>query len=627
MGKDIKSDRDRWGNRFGFIMASVGAAIGFGNVWRFPSLAYKYGGGAFFIPYLMALFFIGIPILIMEIALGQYYQAGDSGVFISMHKRLGGTGLASISCGYFITLYYVPLITWVIHAFFDTFGDYAWDGSQIEFKNGTGIPNSNETHFNNTLRETFDGTGYFVLNIIGAATVEDGMATKLVPANVGYLFLTWACIYGCVAFGVKIEGYITYFTMGFPIVLLFVFLGITASLDGAEDGIKAYIGVWDMSVLSDQPECWSEAVSQIFFSIGVTLGIMTAFGSHCDRNAPALVNSVAIALGNSFFSFIAGFMVFSAVGSLAHTKDVDISEIKSATFSLVFGTVPQVLDSLSGGKHLVRLFFLFLFLLGIDSAFALTEAVVTVVKDTTYCENVPRWQVAGGVCLFGYLAGLLYVTDAGLNYLDVVDHYVNFILILVGFFECYAVGWAFDIEKQIEDYGALAVIGMNVGTFLSVFVASLFWFGAKSMGGGFAALLLIYSITMWPVIVHIDNRDKIYGLYFGNITKLVDTLSPVVGPFPLIVVIFIKHIISPILLILFVNLSSSGKFGKYGGYDFYPYQALGIGCIIYAMLLFLIGVFVPSFYKGFKAADNIEDIQAKDGVEANIQAKEGVIEA
>lgn len=609
---EIEKSRDRWGNRFSFIMASVGAAIGFGNVWRFPSLAYEYGGGAFFIPYLLALFFIGIPILVMEVALGQFYQAGDLGVFMSMNKRLAGTGLASVSCSFFVTLYYVPLIAWVLNAFFDTFSDYAWDGSQDV---------------------DFDGTTYVTDSIIGGSSVSNGFATRMVPANVGYLLISWICVYSCIAFGIKVEGYITYFTMGFPIILLFVFLIICASLPGAENGIKAYIGEWDLSVLSDQPACWSTAVSQIFFSIGVTFGIMTAFGSHCDRNAPAFENSVIIALANSFFSFIAGFMVFSAVGGLAFIKDVDISEINTGGFGLVFGTVPEVLDSLTGGRHLVRLFFLFLFLLGIDSAFALTESSVTVLCDTTYFSGKPRKQVAGVVCIIGFLAGLLFVTDAGLSFLDVVDYYVNFIMMLVGFFECYAVGWAFDIETQIADYGVAAVVLLNVGSFLSVFVASILWFALDEplVFGGWLTGILIYLACFAGVFFSIkkqkdlEMKDNLYGLYFGNVTKLCDTLRPVVGFLPLVWAVFIKLIIAPIILLLFINLVFSGNFGTYGEYATLPYQTLGIISIVIPMGMFLAGVFAPNLYNGFIAAKSMDEIKVVD--EIAVQDKVVVDEA
>ncbi|KAL7526733.1 hypothetical protein ACHAXR_001626, partial [Thalassiosira sp. AJA248-18] len=115
--------RERWSSRAAFYFAAVGSAVGFGNVWRFPSLVYTYGGGAFFIPYVLALVLIGIPILVLEIALGQFYETGDVGVFGSIHKRLRGVGLTSVACGFMLVTYYSMLLAWVCNAFFDSFGD------------------------------------------------------------------------------------------------------------------------------------------------------------------------------------------------------------------------------------------------------------------------------------------------------------------------------------------------------------------------------------------------------------------------------------------------------------------------------------------------------------------------
>lgn len=141
---DNEPTRDRWTSRLAFYFAAVGAAVGFGNIWRFPSLAADYGGGAFFIPYLMALFLIGIPILILEISLGQvsqykiedfflltfceqFYQTGDVGVFGSFNRRWKGVGVSSVSLAYMVVTYYAVLIAWVINGFFDTFtADAPW---------------------------------------------------------------------------------------------------------------------------------------------------------------------------------------------------------------------------------------------------------------------------------------------------------------------------------------------------------------------------------------------------------------------------------------------------------------------------------------------------------------------
>jgi len=262
-----------------------------------------------------------------------------------------------------LNTYYIVLIAWVINAFFDSWSDEApWGNPDL------------------TGDEAF---GYFYGDIIGASTVpDDGRPSRLVGRNVGYAFMTWTIVFLCVAWGVKWTGRVAYFTMGLPIVLLFVFLGKAASLEGAQDGIREYIGIWDMSVLTSQGEVWSVACSQIFFSIGLTFGILTAFGSHCPRSEPAVANATVVALANSMFSFIAGFAVFAALGHLAVLQDTEVSELGFAGFGLVFGTWPVVFSKLPGGIHWVRLIFFNLFCLGIDSAFAFLEAFITVLHDT-----------------------------------------------------------------------------------------------------------------------------------------------------------------------------------------------------------------------------------------------------
>ena len=211
--------------RFTHSFAAVGAAVGFGNVWRFPALAADYGGGAFFIPYLLALFLIGIPLLMLEIGLGQYYQTGDVGVFGSFHRRWKGVGLCSVACAFILVTYYSVLIAWVINAFFDSFGGRdPWADEGV------------------TGGEAID---YFINKLIGADTLgSDGRPTRMVWANVGYSALAWFCIWACLAGGTKWTGRITYLTMGIPIVLLFVFLFTSVTLEGANDGVKEYIGRW-----------------------------------------------------------------------------------------------------------------------------------------------------------------------------------------------------------------------------------------------------------------------------------------------------------------------------------------------------------------------------------------------
>jgi len=182
-----------------------------------------------------------------------------------------------------------------------------------------------------------------------------------------------------------------------------------------------------MDVLTERPDVWSEAVSQIFFSIGVTFGIMTAFGSYNEKNEPAVLHSFVIACANSMFSFISGFAVFAALGHLSTVEGVPVKDLPFKGFSLVFGTWPVVFGTLPGGEHWVRLLFFNLFLLGIDSGFGLLEGSLTAAADTVYLSRFKKWQLSAVMCVVGWLFSIIYCTDAGLNFLDAVDFYINFV--------------------------------------------------------------------------------------------------------------------------------------------------------------------------------------------------------
>ena len=181
------------------------------------------------------------------------------------------------------------LILLVGSAFFDSFGDE--DPWAKEGGDGT---------------EAMD---YFFTQIVGwdTARKETLRPTRLVGANVGYSALVWFCVWLCLAFGTEWTGRVAYITMGLPILFLFIFLFRSVALSGASDGIEEYIGKWEMDILKDEPQVWSRAVSQIFFSLSTTMGTMPAYGSHCPRGEPAVLNSIVIGVSNCMFSFISGF--------------------------------------------------------------------------------------------------------------------------------------------------------------------------------------------------------------------------------------------------------------------------------------------------------------------------------
>jgi uncharacterized membrane protein YqjE len=414
-------------------------------------------------------------------------------------------------------------------------------------------------------------------------------------------------------------GRITYFTMGLPIILLFVMLGKAVSLEGSEEGIQQYLSS-DWSVLVDRPEVWPKAVSQIFFSIGINFGMMTAYGSHCHRDEPAFLNSSVIAASNSLFSFIAGFAVFAALGHLAYLEDTPINDLGISGFGLIFGSWPVVLGTLPGGAHWVRLLFFMLFCLGIDSAFSFVEAALTSFGDTVFLGRVDKRIVALILVLAAWLASFLYATDAGLMFLDTVDYYINFVMLLVGFAKCSAAGWFYNIDEQIDNLGASLVYSFMATTFGSVFLACILWFSIRDeetpLVAGFVGLIVLYALGMVFVgwLMHKKLREcpglwnwksMCYDLMFRNVMDLRDDLSGVVGYIPSVWAVLIKFFIPPILLVLFfvgcAGKSSTGQteFGHYSGYPL-QYQMLGIMTVVFVGFLVISSLVMPRLYSRFQ---------------------------
>uniref|UniRef100_A0A7S4AC14 Transporter n=3 Tax=Pseudo-nitzschia australis TaxID=44445 RepID=A0A7S4AC14_9STRA len=583
--------REFWSSATAFYFATAGAAIGFGNVWRFPGLSVKYGGGAFFIPYLLAIFFIGIPLTVLELGFGQFFQTGDIGVFGGFHPRLRGVGVCSLACSFMVSSYYIVLIGWVVNAFVSS-----WDEDAPWGKPGlTGEEAAN----------------YFYNDIVGINTVTDSdlMPTRIVGANVGYTALVWILVYLSLFYNLKTTGRITYVTMGLPFVLLFVFLGRAATLPGASDGVYAYIGKWDTSVLKTDTEVWSVACSQVFFSIGLTFGLLTSFGSHCRRDEPVLFNACVIVTLNSMYSVISGFAIFCALGHLAQMASVSILDLPFQSYDLVFGTWPVVLGTLPGGIHWVRLLFFNLFMLGIDSAFAFTEALITVLQDTVIFKDTPRHVLLVGCIVPNFSLSLLYCTDSGLYFMDVIDFYINFVMLLVGFLEAFGAAWACGMPELYKNIGVKPTISYMMANFFPLLIACGFWFDNHDLWigfivwvGGWVLGCLVTHVFLMERMVQQPEEWTVGSIWFecayGNISRLRDQIQPVIGYIPFIWVVLMKNFIPQVLVLLFVNLCASpGGAGTYGGYAIRPYQLLGLLSFIFAIFLFLVGLLVPEIYE------------------------------
>jgi len=268
-----------------------------------------------------------------------------------------------------------------------------------------------------------------------------------------------------------------------------------------------------------------------------------------------------------------------------------------------------------------------------DSAFAFLEAMVTVLQDTRYFKDTPKHLLLLLPCTVGWLFSIIYCTDAGLNFLDVVDFYINFVMLIVGFFEAFGSGWAYGMVHQMKLLGTAPVVAYFGANFLSVLVACALWFGVKgehSVWSGFVGLIATYSCGMAVTTFYLSKRLAQDGNYtwesiwwelsFGNIVRLRNRIQPVIGAVPFLWCFLIKQFIPHILIILFINLATSetengdALFGNYGGYEKQPFQALGILSFVFTLVIVIIGVIFPKIYETLALAQ-VDDYDANDDAE------------
>jgi len=229
--------------------------------------------------------------------------------------------------------------------------------------------------------------------------------------------------------------------------------------------------------------------------------------------------------------------------------------------------------------------------------------------------------------LTGFFISFLYCTDAGLSYFDVIDFYINFLLLIIGLFETFAVGWVYGIEDQVSKFGAKAVLGHAFSNFGAVFAACGLWWGLEknAVGLGFLVFFLFWICGMVVTKFVFLKDGNYYELAFGNILELREKLKTVVGFVPVVWCYLIKQIIPHILLILLVNLCASdngeGKpnFGYYGGYASAPYQILGILSFCFAAFLFLLGAVYPPAFNWLQPYKKIDEQVDKTSKEENLE--------
>ncbi|NXD19129.1 S6A13 protein, partial [Spelaeornis formosus] len=452
-------ERGQWNNKLEYVLSVAGEIIGLGNVWRFPYLCYKNGGGAFFIPYLIFLFTCGIPVFFLETALGQYTSQGGVTAWRRICPLFEGIGYASQVIVVLLNFYYIIVLAWALFYLFSSFTiDLPWGSCDHEWNTGNcmELQKANST-FNVTSENATSPVIEFwerrVLKISDGIQHLGGLRWELALC----LLLAWIICYFCIWKGVKSTGKVVYFTATFPYVMLIVLLIRGVSLPGASQGILFYLYP-DISRLGD-PQVWMDAGTQIFFSYAICLGCLTALGSYNKYHNNCYRDCVALCFLNSGTSFVAGFAIFSILGFMAEEQGVPIAEVAESGPGLAFIAYPRAVVMLPFSPLWACFFFLMVVLLGLDSQFVCVESLVTALVDmypTIFRKKNRRETLILLVSVLSYLVGLVMLTEGGMYVFQLFDYYAasGMCLLFVAIFETLCIAWVYGAERfydNIED--------------------------------------------------------------------------------------------------------------------------------------------------------------------------------
>lgn len=414
--------REQWGSRAGFILAAVGSAIGLGNIWRFPYMAYENGGGAFFIPYLFAMLTAGIPFMILEFSMGQKYRGSAPKTLSKIHDKFEWLGWFQVGVAAVIAVYYVAVIGWAISYFGMSFTQ-SWGSDTNAFFFGE----------------------YLQLGGDNSPTALGSIQWKIAAA----MLIAWAITYAAIVSGVK-AGIERASKIMMPILFIMVLLliGRMIFLPGALDGVNYmfepdFSKIWDVKV-------WAAAYGQIFFTLSIGFAIMLAYSSYLPEKSDITNNAFMTVLINCGFSILAGIMIFSVLGYMAQEQGKPLTEVVSAGVGLAFVTLPAAINLLPAPYILGPLFFLALVVAGLSSHISIMEAVTSAIIDKL---KWSRKKAANVVVGLGVVVSMAFATNGGLLLLDLVDHFANNVGIMVGaLVEVVLMAWMLNKVPSVREY-------------------------------------------------------------------------------------------------------------------------------------------------------------------------------
>lgn len=385
--------REEWTGQAGFILSAIGSAVGLGNIWRFPGVAYENGGGAFLIPYLIALLSAGIPILFLDYAIGHRLRGSAPLAFRRITGWFEAVGWFQVTICFVIAIYYAAIIAWALSYFVFSF-DLRWGA---------------------------DPRGFFLGEYlkVGDPSLTGSFVPGVLIPMIGVWVVALIALAGGIAKGIERVNVIA-----MPVLLLaFGALVVRALfLDGAMDGLNTlFTPNW--GALGD-PNVWIAAYGQVFFSLSIAFGIMVTYSSYRKRRSNLTSPGLVVAFANSGFELLAGIGVFAALGFLAFEQGVAVGDLEGLTGPILsFVTFPAIISQMPGGTIFGVLFFGSLVIAGFTSLVSILQVISAGFQDKF------GWNARTAAIRLGSVMAVISIvgfsTTSGLLALDTVDQWSN----------------------------------------------------------------------------------------------------------------------------------------------------------------------------------------------------------
>ncbi|XP_033756245.1 sodium- and chloride-dependent glycine transporter 2-like [Pecten maximus] len=549
---DDNEDEERtvWSKKIEGLLSLVGLCVGLGNMWRFPYLCMRNGGGAFLIPFILCLLLCGFPIFFLEVSLAQF-TGKDALHTWEACPIFRGIGHGMVIATIILTFYYNANTTWIMYYLGSSFTsplpwrscDNDWNTeycistrpsnileqvsniSNVYVSNGismteniTGRQSSNltnpETHMKHeyvTSEEEF--WQYKVLEMSSGIDVLGH-----IPWHLAVCFLAgWTLVTLCLVKGVKSMGKVVYVTATLPYILLTVILIRASFLPGAMDGILFFLTP-DFEKLKE-PQVWVEAALQVFYSLCPAWGQLIIIASYNKFHNNCYRDSILLTILGEGTSIYGGFVVFAVIGYMAHDANLPISTVVKSGPGLCFVVYPEALAKLPLPNVWSVMFFLMLLSVALDSQFACAEMIIAAITNHFRVLRKRQLLVNVCVCMTCFLFGLFFCTQAGIYVYQLLDWYVAVSLPVLGFIECMIFGWIYGAERFSRD------VYMMLGRGIPVFVRICWCFVNPIV------LLVLFVFTF------VSYKPPTYGDYeYPAYVNLVGWFIGLLPLFPVVII-------------------------------------------------------------------------------------------